>query len=233
MLCMVACMVTLSHCAGASVQREVRDNLFTSSNAPKIAVKIHPDLTYMGKSEVTRSIPTTFGSFEGRKVPVTYTRYLFCEIGENKKMRKMCGITFSRILDQDTVHPNAPLKGAEYDRSPGMLKTGEKTDQERYKAVGNPLSHGIHRFFYDAGFTTDLSIAVCYLFKTVTRTVSKDSKTLMVIDYAGNVKIGETCQEWNRSVTVLTEGQKDRIGEFLRNSNEYIQILMKGETDKR
>jgi len=228
-LFMGACIIAISSCAGVSIERDVQDNLFTSSYGPKIAIKINPDFKYMGKFEATKSIATTYGQFEGRKVPVKYTGYLFCELGDNRKMMKMISINFSQILDQDTVQPGAPLKGISYDINPGILKTPEETGRDSYKTVANPLSHGMNKFIYDADFTTEFSIAGCYLFQTLKRIISEDSKILMAIDYAEDVENEGMCNKMDRPLEFLTEAQQKRLDEFYHNSKENIQILTNGE----
>ena len=220
-----ACMVTLFHCAGLSIERKVQDNLFTSSHGPNIAIKIHPDLQYMGTFEATHSIATTFGQSEGRKVPVRFLGYLFCEMGDNHIIEKMCSINFSEILDQNTVQPNAPLKGADYDMKPGTLKMEEDTTPYLYKNVVNPFSHEMNTFIYNAGITKDLLTAKCYLLKRMIRMVSEDSKILMTVDYAEDVEDAGMCHEWNQPVALLTDTQQRRLREFLRDSNENIHIL--------
>lgn len=228
-LFMAAGILALSGCAGVPVRGNVQDNVFTSTYSPKITVKISPDLTYMGKSEVTRRIPTIYGQYAGETVRVLYIRYLFCETWENREIRKMCSIILSRILDEYTVQPKAPLKGAKFDITPGELDQVEVNLKEPYQAVEDPLSYGINRYVYEAGLTMDLSTAGCYLIKPVAREISVDSRTLLVIYYAEQIEKAGTCREWNKPVTILTDAQKERIGTFLRNSDEYVHILSKGE----
>ena len=228
-LFMVACTATISSCAGVSIERNVRDNMFTSSYGPRIAIEINPDFKYMGKFEANKSTATTFGQFEGRKVPVKYTGYLFCEFDENQIIRKMCSINFSQILDENTVQPGAPLKGLDHDMGPGILKIPEETGQDSYKAVANPLSYGMNKYIYDAGFTARFSTARCYLFQTVKRVISKDSKILMTVDYAEDVENGGMCKERDRPLELLTEAQQKHLDEFYYNSKQNIKIF----TDER
>ena len=225
-LYMAACMFALFGCAGVSVERGAQDNVFTSS-APKIAVQINPDFKYMGKFEVNHLTPTTFGEYEGKKVPVTYICYLYCEFGEDQKIQNMCRINFSEIHDWNTVQPHAPLKSQVYDITPGQLVEMEKTDHEPFIIVDNPLSYGLNTYIYEAGYLKDLLTARCYLYKTVIRRISKDAKIAVVVDYAEAIENGETCQGWDLPLIALTEGKQERLAEFIRNSVKNVEVLAK------
>ena len=225
-LYMAACMVTLSGCAGLSAEGGSQDNVFTSS-APKIAVQINPDFKYVGKFEVKHWTPTMYGEYEGRKVPVTYICYLYCEFGKGQKIQKMCRIDFSEIHDFNTVQPHAPLKTDEYNITPGELVEMEKTDHEPFVIVDNPLSYGLNKYIYEAGYFKDLLTAKCYLYKTVLRKVSVDSKIAVVVDYAEALENGETCQGWDLPLIALTEGKQKRLAEFIRNSVKNVEVLAK------
>ncbi len=208
----------ISGCVGTQIERSVQDNLFTSSESPKIQIKINPDFKYLGKYEDTRSL---LHATQGQSAEVKHITYLFCKIGNDKRIKKIITINF-----QDLQSPKYWL-GDLFGKVSEQIDLGTrqitgKTYQWMLRSTNNPTTKEVNKALFDGGFRTHR----CYLQKVIGRIANMDSSSKMYIGYAENVEdLMTSCHEWNKNLSLLSGEQAKRLNEFHYNNKKNLQIV--------
>jgi hypothetical protein len=203
------------------IQRDVlQGNIFYSPALPKIRMKIHSDLEYLGKAETTRRVEYT--DWEGGS-PVDRESYLFTRTQDN------------RILEGVLIRIST-LRAADGYWLPDLFaRIKNKLDSGTMKIQGRRYQYsvfGSSRVFlrYEWDFLTDKGYLIpnCFMVKGLGRIVDADARTLMYILYMEDPSRFRgrkySCRDWN-NVNILTAEQKEFLKEFTDRSDKNVEIL--------
>lgn len=216
----VVCLVLNYSCVGyRNIERNVRDNnIFYSSHYPKIDIKINPDFKYIGKQERAKHIKYAYDPGGSKVEANTYT---FCQIGDNKIVKKGVLIGFYRI-SQGYWLPDL-FSNVKNKLDSGSVKIKGKSYQYAVNAAARFFPRDVKEAIYDRGYI----ISNCYLWKGLARTVTRTEDTKTYIYYFEDIAYGDIkygCGQW-QNATMLSDEQTVFLKEFIDRSEKNIQIL--------
>jgi hypothetical protein len=223
---MVVCLVLTFGCAGMKPERTVlQDNVFYSSSSPRIKMKIHPDLKYIGKVEQKKhleNVDRTGGSL------VETESYLFGHT-EDRRILKGALIRIVTLRDPHSVWLLDVIGKTTTRLDSGDTKIHGRTYQYVVGASKMPFRKYEWLFFVrDKGYRVPSLLLV----KVLGGLVGPDDKTVIYIYYmedASRIQDREySYGDW-RNRYVLTNEQQEFMKGFVARSEENIQILGRKE----
>jgi len=203
------------------MERDVlQGNIFYSSTLPKIRMKVHYDLEYIGKTETAKFVEYT--DWEGGS-PVDRESYLFAHTEDN------------RILEGVLIRISKLRAEGGYWLPDLFARIKNQLDSGTMKIQGRRYQYsvfGSSRVFlrYERDFLTDKGYLIpnCFMVKGLGRIVDADARTLMYILYMEDPSRIRgrkySCRDWNNA-NMLTTEQKEFLKEFTDRSDNNVQIL--------
>jgi len=198
--CIIVCVTFVSSCVGLETKRVVKDNIFYSSDHPRIKIKIHPDFKYTeGKTKHSTGV----GSYETlRSASVKRSEYEFTGGGN---VDKVVRIFLSKLTTDRWYFFPTYLKNIKNKLSFGT----EEINGEKY-------TYCVFAQSFDSG--------PCRLVRAMDRTVSAKSDRRIEIYYAENIGNLYTCKDWV-DVNLLSTEQHSRLKNFLNDYKRNIQYF--------
>jgi hypothetical protein len=237
------CLIAFAGCAEVDKfqpTRSVGDNVFFSSSNPQIRMKVNPDFTYLGMTEMTHEANREGGlrpALDDDEANSRQFSYLFAKTTDAKRLVKGVVIRLSIITGDPNQWSPDLLLGAENVLEAGKIRIEDKSSAEGILAIKEPYRYGIFTgtdilLRNEASHITAKGITIpgCLLVKTLEKATSLGNKSRMHILYFEDIG-SEACTALTKASTP-SENQRALITSFIGRSNSAIQFMAAEEGEK-
>lgn len=232
----VLCLIAFAGCAEVEKfqpTRSVGDNIFFSSSNPQIKMKVNPELTYLGMTEMTLEESREGGlrlNIDDAEVNSRQFSYLFAKTTASQRLQKGVVIRLSVITGDPNQWSPDLLTGAENVLEAGKIQIEDKSSPDGILASKEPYRYGIFTgsevlLGNEASHIAAKGITMpgCLLVKTLEKTTSLGNKSRMHILYFEDIG-SEACTALTGASTP-SEDQRALITSFIGRSNSAIQFM--------
>ncbi|MBW2636460.1 MAG: SHOCT domain-containing protein [Deltaproteobacteria bacterium] len=236
------CLIAFSGCAEVDKfqpRRSVQDNVFFSSSNPQIRMKVNPDFTYLGMTEMTHEANQEGGlviALDDDEINSRQFSYLFAKTTATGKLLKGVVIRLTLITGDPNQWSPDLLAGAENVLETGKVRIEDKSSHDGILASREPYRYGIFtgsRVLLseeDSHITAKgITIPRCLLVKTLEKATSLGNKSRMHILYFEDIG-ADACNALTEASTPSGD-QMALVTSFVGRSNSAIQFMASEETD--
>ena len=238
----LACLIALMGCAEIDkIQsaRSVRDNVFFSSSNPQIRMKVNPDFTYLGMTEVTPGMNRQGGlrpALDDDEINNRQFSYLFAKTTATRELVKGVVIRLCTITGDPNQWSPEMLTGAENILETGKINIEDKSSPDGILSGREAYRYGIFTasevlLRNEAALIKGKGIAIpgCLLVKILEKSTGLGNKSRIHILYFEDIGSG-TCSALTNAST-LSDDQTALIGSFIGRSNAAIQFMASEEDE--
>jgi hypothetical protein len=241
-IAILLCLIALSGCAEIDkfqTTRSVRDNVFFSSSNPQIRMKVNPEFTYLGMTEMTREAGKEGGlviALDDGEINNRQFSYFFATTAADGKLLKGVVIRLSIITGDPNQWSPDLLAGAENVLEQGKIRIDDNSSPDGILASKEPYRYGIFTgsrvlLKEEASYITAKGITLpgCLLVKTLEKAVSLGNKSRMQILYFEDIG-SAACAALSDASTPSVD-QTALVTSFIGRSNDAVHFMASGEAE--
>jgi hypothetical protein len=224
---LVICLI--AGCSGIGLDRKVENNTFTSLADPEVQIQVSPSFTYLGKVSTSRQHQIINGA---KGLLVSYSSYLFLDIGKDNVIRKGVLIRVDKInrgswgpglfddVKNKLTSDELEMNGQRYEHFTAIRSDIFTDDEMKYvssrgASEAKPVMMG-GRMTY-SGYI----MPKCFMMEAFGLRAGSGSDVRLCVYYfedLAEIDDGPTCKEWVKG-DMLPEDQ-ERIRTMFMNSRE-------------
>jgi hypothetical protein len=207
----------------ANIERNVSDeNVFFSTDIPKIKIKIDSSLKYIGKMKKTDSegLDMADNFFEKHEA------FIFGNIGDDNTFKKGVIIQFNSLTTMYVSYSTDYFSGIKYILKPTKsIKINNKNYQQCIFPARFYFQNEIRDIIFDQGYV----IPNWFLMRGFSRNVSSKNNVVMLIYYMEEISSFNKENEYSisdwKEINKLREDQQKRLDEFMTECQKNVRFL--------
>lgn len=206
-----------------SEKRYVENNTFISTY-PRMAIKVRPELKYLGEYHGDLFKDVVGDYYTQTKVEQVF--YIFCQKGDDGNAKKALAIRISSVPDGFYWRSDSFATGSKIDS--GKTEVGGMNWVYAVWAT-NDLFGLAKNFIQNQGFSTTNQ----HLLGAIGKIVTPDRTTKMIVYYAEDLEDTgyPSYAQWNKRVSLLSDNQRKFVNEFIDRGFKTIQFLQSESTE--